>query len=136
MGQHLTPSCDVCGTEKQFRRGIGSYCPNVNCGGTETPETIAADSPPTDGKFVMLSAESVGVVLEERLRKEPMLDKVKVTDLFAALSDGSERRLTGLKVQVRYPKPNRTPGPKRTAFSKKHPDGVTLRLASRDGVAL
>lgn len=134
MGQHLTPTCDVCGTEKNFRRGIGSFCPNINCGGTMTPEQIHEETPPTDGKFAKLTAASVKVITEEKLRTQPMLDKVDVIDLYGVHADGTARRITHLMVQLRYPKANKRPGPKRTAFSAMHPDGITIRLATREGV--
>jgi hypothetical protein len=133
MGQHLTPTCDVCGTEKNFRRGIGSFCPNLNCGGTATPESLHDDTPPAEGKYAKVTAASVKVVMEENLRKQPMLDKVDVIDVFGVHADGTTKRISHLMVQLRYPKLNRRPGPKRTAFSAMHPDGITLKLATRDG---
>jgi hypothetical protein len=134
MGQHLTPTCDVCGTEKNFRRGVGSFCPNLNCGGVMTPEDLHGDKAPADGKYAQLSKASVKVVMQEKLRTQPMLDKVDVIDLYGVLEDGTERRLNALKVQVRYPDPDRRAGAKRTVFSKMNPEGVTIRVVTRDGV--
>lgn len=134
MGQTLDPSCDVCGTPKNYRRGVGSFCPNINCGGTMTPEQLKDDTPPANGKYVQLSKASVKVLMEEKIRTQPMLDKIDVLDAYGVLEDGTERRLSALKVQVRYPKPDARSGPKRTVFSKMNPEGVTIRLATRDGV--
>lgn len=135
MGQHLTPTCDVCGTEKQFRHGIGSFCPNDNCGGTATPETLRDDAPPLNGKFVRLTEGSVNVVMEDKLRSQPMLEKIDVVGLYGGLSDGTTRRITSLLVEIKHPLPNRRPGPTRTTRGgKMHPKGVTIGLATRDGV--
>jgi hypothetical protein len=131
MAQRLDPTCDVCGTQKEYRQGIGSYCPNANCGGTLCPETIVADTPPADGHFVKLGSESVQVVLEENLRAKTTLKKVEAIELYGILADGTERRLTGVKLQVKAQQPDRRQAPTRTTGN-----GVQLRLASREGVAL
>jgi hypothetical protein len=112
---------------------LGAYCPNNNCGGTATPETLVEDTPPpANGRFVQLSSKSVQIALEEKLRAEqPMLANVKAVDLFAELLDGTKRKVSAVLLQVRHPKPDRRPGPKR-----KTTNGVELRLASRDGVSL
>jgi hypothetical protein len=137
MGQRIDPTCDVCGTEKQYRHGIGSYCPNVNCGGTETPETIKSDTPPPDGHFVKLGAPSVQMVLEENIRAKTSLTKAEAVDLFAVLTDGTERRIVAVKLQVKPSIPDRRPGlTVTTSPSARFPKGFPLTLASRDGVSL
>lgn len=142
MGVPVDPTCDVCGTAKQSAPGIGTYCPNNGCGDPENSGSIVVsledDRPPTNGKFVKLSSRSVQIALEEKLRAEqPMLDKIRGVDLFGVLVDGTPRKLTEVMLQVRHPKPDRRPGATRiTTPSERHPKGVVLRLASREGVSL
>lgn len=128
-------TCDVCGTPKKYAPVLGAYCPNEKCGGTETPETIVEKAPPPNGRFVKLSSKSVQIALEEKLRAEqPMLAKVDAIDLFVELADGSQRQAKNVLLQVKHPKPNLRPGPSRIAVSAMHPKGITIKLATRDGV--
>jgi hypothetical protein len=129
----IDPTCDVCGTPMQHAPVLGAYCPNNKCGEEEVSITLIEDTPPPEnGRFVKLSSKSVQIALEEKLRAEqPMLSKVQAKDLFAILADGTTRRVAEIMLQVKHPKPDRRPGPKRTTSN-----GVELRLASREGVSL
>jgi hypothetical protein len=137
MGQRIDPTCDVCGTEKQYRHGIGSYCPNVNCGASILAPEKQDDAPPADGHFIKLNSGSVQMVLEENIRAKTTLTKAEAVDLFAVLTDGTERRIVAVKLQVKPSIPDRRPGlTVTTSPSARFPKGFPLTLASRDGVSL